>query len=81
MILTINSVNQLIFVMVKCCIFFAVQTGFLNIIQMSFGFKGLILIPGDPINRTRFLLKSDSSYERISRPIRCYRGSAVAQAV
>jgi hypothetical protein len=31
MILTVNSVNQLIFVMVKC-VFFAVRTEFLNII-------------------------------------------------
>jgi hypothetical protein len=28
----LNSVNQLIFVMVKWCIFFAVRTEFLNII-------------------------------------------------
>jgi hypothetical protein len=27
--------------MVKCCVFFAVRTEFLNIIQTSFGFKGL----------------------------------------
>jgi hypothetical protein len=44
MILSINSnyfLEQLIFVMVKCCVFFAVQTKFLNIIQTSFGFKRL----------------------------------------
>jgi hypothetical protein len=34
-------INQLVFVMVKCCVFFAVRTELLNIIQMSFGFKGL----------------------------------------
>jgi uncharacterized membrane protein len=28
--------------MVKCCVFFAVRTEFLNIIQAIFGFKGLI---------------------------------------
>jgi hypothetical protein len=42
MIISLNSVNQLIFVMVKCGVFFAVRTEFLNIIQMSFGFKWLI---------------------------------------
>jgi MFS superfamily sulfate permease-like transporter len=29
----LNSVNQLIFVMVKSCVFFAVRTEFLDIIQ------------------------------------------------
>jgi hypothetical protein len=36
-----NSVNQLIFVMVKCGVLFEVRTGFLNIIEMGFVFKGL----------------------------------------
>jgi hypothetical protein len=31
-IVSLNSVNQFIFVMVKCCVFFAVRTEFLNII-------------------------------------------------
>jgi hypothetical protein len=31
-IISLNSVNQLIFVMVKSCVFFAVRTEFLNII-------------------------------------------------
>jgi hypothetical protein len=31
--------------MVKCCVFFAVRTEFLNIIQTSLGFKGLIEYP------------------------------------
>jgi hypothetical protein len=31
-IISLNSVNQLIFVMVKCSVFFAVRTEFLNII-------------------------------------------------
>jgi hypothetical protein len=31
-IISLNNVNQLIFVMVKCCVFFAVRTEFLNII-------------------------------------------------
>jgi hypothetical protein len=47
MILSVNSdyfleQNKLVFVMVKCCVFFAVRAEFLNIIYMSFGFKGLI---------------------------------------
>jgi hypothetical protein len=37
----INSVNQLIFVMVKCGVLFEVWTGFLNTIWTSFVFKGL----------------------------------------
>jgi hypothetical protein len=32
----------MIFVMVKCCVFFAVRTEFLNIIQTNFGLKGLV---------------------------------------
>jgi hypothetical protein len=39
-IVSLNSINQLIFVMVKSCVFFEVRTQFLNIILMSFGFKG-----------------------------------------
>jgi hypothetical protein len=31
-IISLNSVNQLISVTVKCCVFFAVRTGFLNVI-------------------------------------------------
>jgi hypothetical protein len=30
-IISLNSIKKLIFVMVKCCVFFAVRTGFLNI--------------------------------------------------
>jgi hypothetical protein len=30
--ISLNSVNQMIFVMVKSCVFFAVRTKFLNII-------------------------------------------------
>jgi hypothetical protein len=40
----LNNINQLIFVMVKCSVFFVVRTEFLNIIYMSFGFKGLMEI-------------------------------------
>jgi hypothetical protein len=32
-IIFLNSINQLIFVMVKCCVFFAVRTEFLNIVE------------------------------------------------
>jgi hypothetical protein len=39
----LNSINKLIFVMVKSCVFFAVRTEFLNIILSIFGFKGLML--------------------------------------
>jgi hypothetical protein len=38
---SLNSVNQLISVMVKCGVLFEVRTEFLNITQTSFGFKGL----------------------------------------
>jgi hypothetical protein len=34
--------NQLVFEMVKCCVFFEVRAEFFNVIQTSFGFKGLI---------------------------------------
>jgi hypothetical protein len=39
--LNLNSVNQLIFVMVKCGVLFEVRTEFLNKILTSFVFKGL----------------------------------------
>jgi hypothetical protein len=41
-IISLNSTDQLIFVIEKCFVFFEVGTEFLNIIQMSFSFKGLI---------------------------------------
>jgi hypothetical protein len=31
-VISLNNINQLIFVMVKCCVFFAVRTELLNII-------------------------------------------------
>jgi hypothetical protein len=37
------NINQFIFEMVKCCVFFEVRTKFLTIIWMRFGFKGLIV--------------------------------------
>jgi hypothetical protein len=47
MILTVKaiisySVNQLIFVMVKCSVFFAVRTEFLNVIYMNIGLQRVI---------------------------------------
>jgi hypothetical protein len=42
MIISLNSINQLTFVMVKCGVLFEVRTEFLNIIKTSFGFKGLM---------------------------------------
>jgi hypothetical protein len=41
-IISLNSINQLIFVMVKCGVLFAVRAKLLNIIQTNFSFKGLI---------------------------------------
>jgi hypothetical protein len=38
---SLNSVKQLIFLIVKCGVLFEVRTEFLNIIYTSFGFKGL----------------------------------------
>jgi hypothetical protein len=40
-IISSNGINKFIFVMVKCSVFFAVRTEFLNIIQTSFSFKEL----------------------------------------
>jgi hypothetical protein len=40
-IISANSKNQFIFVMVKGGVFFAVRTELLNIIETSFGFKEL----------------------------------------
>jgi hypothetical protein len=40
----LNSINQLIFLMVKCGVLFEVRTESLNNIYISFGFKGLISV-------------------------------------
>jgi hypothetical protein len=40
MILSLNSVNRLIVVMMKCGVFFAVRAALLNITWTSFSFKG-----------------------------------------
>jgi hypothetical protein len=42
-IISLNGINQLIFVMVKCGVLFEVRTEFLNNIYTSFSFKGLNL--------------------------------------
>jgi hypothetical protein len=42
--LYLNSINHLIFAMVKCGVLFQVRTEFWNIIWTSFGFKGLIAL-------------------------------------
>jgi hypothetical protein len=41
-IISLNSINQLIFLLVKCCVLFEVRAEFLNIISTSFGLKGLM---------------------------------------
>jgi hypothetical protein len=41
-IISLNNVNQLIVVMVKCGVLFEVRTDFLNVKKTSFGFKGLM---------------------------------------
>jgi hypothetical protein len=38
---SLNSIKQLIFVIVKCCVLFTVRAEFLSIIWKTFGFKGL----------------------------------------
>jgi hypothetical protein len=52
-IISLNGVNQLIFVMVKCGVFFEVRTEFLNIIYTSFGFKALKVGDGDYFRKQR----------------------------
>jgi hypothetical protein len=47
------GVNQLIFVMVKCGVFFEVRTEFLNNIYTSFDFKGLNL---NTVNQLIFVM-------------------------
>jgi hypothetical protein len=41
MFISVNSINKLIFVMVKCDILLEVRTEFLNTIYTSFSFEGL----------------------------------------
>jgi hypothetical protein len=41
-IISLNSVNNLIFVTVKCDFLFEVQAKTLHAVQTSFGFKGVI---------------------------------------
>jgi hypothetical protein len=63
-IISLNSVNQLIFVMVKCRVLFEVRTEFLNIILTSLGFKGLIDL--------QFMLSF--SHSRILFSLVCFEG-------
>jgi hypothetical protein len=49
-IISLNRIHKLIFVMVKCSVFFAVQTECLSIIETSFGFKR------DNSIKTKFML-------------------------
>jgi hypothetical protein len=50
---SLNSVKQLIFVMVRCGVLFEVRTGFLNNVQTSFDFKGLNL---NSVNQLIFVM-------------------------
>jgi predicted Holliday junction resolvase-like endonuclease len=50
---TDGSINQLIFVMVKCGVLFEVRTEFLNNIYTSFVFKGLNL---NSVNQLIFVM-------------------------
>jgi hypothetical protein len=43
-ITSLNSIKQLISVVVKSCVFFEVRTGYLNISLMNCGSKGLIIL-------------------------------------
>jgi hypothetical protein len=52
-IIPLNNINQLIFVMVKCGVHFEVRPELLNIIQTSFGFKGLKVGDGDYVPKQR----------------------------
>jgi hypothetical protein len=58
-ITSLNTINQLIFVMVKCSVMFEVRSEFLNIIYTSFRFEGLIVgVPSVP----HFLLSAVYSF-------------------
>jgi hypothetical protein len=43
-IIYLNSINQLIFIMVKCCVFFEVRTEFVNDIRHKLRFQRVSLI-------------------------------------
>jgi hypothetical protein len=43
-IIYLNSINQLIFIMVKCCVFFEVRTEFVNDIRHKLRFQRASLI-------------------------------------
>jgi hypothetical protein len=49
-ITSLNSINKLIFVTVKCCVSFEVKTESLNIVSMNFGFKWLTTVKMIPVS-------------------------------
>jgi hypothetical protein len=82
MFISLNSLNQLIFVMVKCDVLFEVQTEFLNVIYINFGLGGLVVsllaialqIRGFKPDRRRWIVKGDKNQQlnflrRRSKPI------------
>jgi hypothetical protein len=66
-ITSLNSVNQLIFVMVKCCVLFEVRTEFLNIIWTSLNSSKLppVVDAGDLIV---FQIKTHQNYPLLWMP-------------
>jgi hypothetical protein len=62
-IISLNSINYLIFVMVKSCVFFAVRTEFLNIIYTRFGFKWLKIICMFFLSNNNFSTSRVSTYK------------------
>jgi hypothetical protein len=70
-IISLNGINQLIFVMVKCCVFFAVQTKSLNIIQMSFGNKSVS--KANHRLRQLYPILNKSSYLNINLALTIYK--------
>jgi hypothetical protein len=55
MIISLSSINQVIFVMEKFCVFFAVRTGFLNNICISVGHRS--------DNQYSFVLETSVSFK------------------
>jgi hypothetical protein len=58
-IISLNIIIELIFVMVKCYVFFEVHTEFVNITGRWFGFKGLMcsLLEGSVRQQCAYLVK------------------------
>jgi hypothetical protein len=53
-ITSLNNVNQLILVMVKCGVLFEVRTGFLNIISISFVLQRAVTYVRTAIYRCKY---------------------------